>query len=504
MITQTDTPDATDAATAHEERLLINGELRKATDGGTFDVTNPATGKVVGKVANATADDMEHAIAAARNAFDTTTWAADRELRKRSLRQLHEAIESEKEELRQELVVEVGAPIATTYMAQLDWPLSDGLLWPAEAIDSFPWERRLEADSAGGGTTERWVFKEPIGVVAAIIPWNFPFEILINKLGPALATGNTIVVKAASETPWNATRIGRLIAEKTDIPAGVVNVITTRDRSVSQMLLTDPRVDMISFTGSTATGQAVMEAAAPTFKRTLLELGGKSAGIVLDDADLSVALPAAAAACMHAGQGCALPTRLLIARSRYDEAVAILEQVYSNLPYGDPADPQTFSGPIITAKQRDQILSMIETGKKEGARLVVGGGIPKDHQDGFFVEPTLFVDVDNSSSIAQQEIFGPVLTVTPFDTDEDAIRLANDNKYGLSGNVYSASPARALAVARGVRTGSFMVNGGNFYGADSPYGGYKSSGIGRQGGIEGLESYLETKAVASSVPLPVD
>lgn len=487
----------------HEERLLIDGELRPAHDGGTFSVTNPATGEVAGEVANATTEDMELAIAAARRAFDTLTWATDRELRQRSLRQLHAAIESEKEELRQELVTEVGAPISTTYMAQLDWPLSDGLLWPAETIDSFPWERRLEDNHIGGATSERWVFKEPIGVVAAIIPWNFPFEILINKLGPALATGNTVVVKAASETPWNATRIGRLIAEKTDIPDGVVNVITTRDRNVSQMLLTDPRVDMVSFTGSTATGRMVMEAAAPTFKRTLLELGGKSAGIVLDDADLSVALPAAAAACMHAGQGCALPTRLLVARSRYDEAVAILEQVYSNLPYGDPADPQTFSGPIITDKQRQHILDLIEAGKKEGARLLVGGGVPVGHREGFFVEPTLFVDVDNSSTIAQQEIFGPVLAVTPFDTDEDAIRLANDSKYGLSGNVYSASPERALAVARGVRTGSFTVNGGNFYGADSPYGGYKSSGIGRQGGIEGFESYLETKAVASSVPLPV-
>lgn len=493
----------TTLTTAHETRLLIAGTLRDAADGGTFEVVNPATGDVVGVVADATSADMDEAIAAARTSFDSSCWAQDRALRQRCLRQLHEAIVAEKEELRQELVVEVGAPLSTTYMAQLDWPLADGLLWPARMIDEFAWERRLADGEAGGLTSERWVLKEPVGVVAAIIPWNFPFEILINKLGPALATGNTVVVKAAAETPWNATRIGRLIAEKTDIPAGVVNVITTRDRSVAQELVTDPRVDMISFTGSTATEQLMLQLSAPTFKRTLMELGGKSAGIILDDADLAAALPAAAAACLHAGQGCALPTRLLVQRGVYEQAVAALEQVYAHLPFGDPADPETFSGPIITAKQRDHILEMIEAGKRDGARLLVGGGIPVSQSRGFFIEPTLFVDVDNASTIAQQEIFGPVLAVTPFDTDEDAIRLANDSVYGLSGNVFTASPERALKVARGIRTGSFSIDGGQFYGADSPYGGYKHSGLGRQGGLEGFETYLETKAVASSIPLPL-
>ena len=487
----------------HEERMLLDGRLRPSGDGTTFDVFNPATGTSAGRVADGTAGDMDAAIAAARRAFDTTSWSTDLDFRQRCLRQLHEAIVSEVEELRLELVTEVGAPLMTTYMAQLDWPLSDGLLWPAQAAGELSWHRQLPDSSLLGMTSTRHVFKEAAGVVAAIVPWNFPFEILINKLGPILATGNTVVVKAASETPWNATRVGRLIAEKTDIPAGVVNIITTSNVSVAQLLVTDPRVDMISFTGSTRTGQLIMEKAAPTFKRLLLELGGKSAGIVLDDADFALALPSAMSACMHAGQGCALPTRLLVQRSKYDEAVATLEQVYAAIPYGDPTDPGVFSGPVITERQRSNILELIKRGEAEGGRLIVGGKIPDDQPDGYFVQPTLFADVDNSATISQAEIFGPVLSVTPFDDDADAIRIANDSVYGLSGNVFTSSPERALAIARGVRTGSFMVNGGMFYGADSPYGGYKHSGIGRQGGLEGLDTYLETKAVASTLPLDI-
>jgi len=487
----------------HEERFLLDGALRHSDTGATFDVVNPATGASIGVVADATADDMDAAIAAARRAFDTTSWATDLEFRQRCLRQLHDAITSEVEELRLELVAEVGAPLMTTYMAQLDWPLSDGLLWPAEAAGELPWHRRLPDSSLLGMTNMRYVFKEPVGVVGGIIPWNFPFEILINKLGPILATGNTVVIKAASETPFNATRIGRLIAEKTDIPAGVVNVITAKDTAVAQRLITDPRVDMISFTGSTRTGQLITEQSAPTFKKLLLELGGKSAGIILDDADLNVAVPSAMSACMHAGQGCALPTRLLVQRSKYDEAVATLEQVYAAIPYGDPADPGVFCGPVITEKQRTNILDLIARGESEGGRLVVGGKIPEDRPNGYFLQPTLFADVDNSTTIAQTEIFGPVLSVTPFDDDSDAIRIANESTYGLSGNVFTASAERALNVARGVRTGSFMINGGLFYGADSPYGGYKKSGVGRQGGIEGLETYLETKAVGTTLPLDI-
>jgi len=332
-------------------------------------------------------------------------------------------------------------------------------------------------------------------VVGAIVPWNFPFEVTANKLGPILATGNTVVLKPAPDTPWNATRLGRLIAEKTDIPAGVVNVVTSADHLVGEELTLDPRVDMISFTGSTVTGKRIMEKGAATLKRVFLELGGKSAMIVCDDADFAAVLPNGAAACMHAGQGCALQTRILLPRSRYAEGVAILTEVLKHIPYGDPADPANFQGPLISAKQRDRVQSLIDQGVAEGATLAVGGGRPAHLDKGYYIEPTLFTDVDNSMTIAQEEIFGPVVAVIGYDDDADAIAIANDSKYGLSGGVFSASGDRAMAIADKIRTGSIGVNGGLWYGADSPYGGYKNSGIGRQNGIEGFQQYTEVKAI---------
>jgi aldehyde dehydrogenase (NAD+) len=364
-------------------------------------------------------------------------------------------------------------------------------------IEEFPWERDLGETTAFGVRTHRYVWKEPVGVVGSIIPWNFPIEITLNKLGQVLATGNTTIVKAAPDTPWNATRLGRLIAERTDIPAGVVNVITSSDHLVGEELVLDPRVDMISFTGSTATGKRIMEKGAATLKRVFLELGGKSATVILDDADLAQVLPAAGGmVCMHGGQGCALPTRMLVPRDRYDQAITILEAVYQQIPYGDPTNPENVCGPLISAKQRDRVLGYIDRGVAEGARLVVGGGIPRHLPEGFFVQPTLFADVDNDMTIAREEIFGPVLVVIPHEGDDDAVRIANDNQYGLSGGVVSGSLERALGVARRMRTGGVGVNGGVGYAADLPFGGYKASGIGRQNGLEGFEQYLETKAVA--------
>jgi aldehyde dehydrogenase (NAD+) len=332
-------------------------------------------------------------------------------------------------------------------------------------------------------------------VVGAIVPWNFPFEVTANKLGPILATGNTVVLKPAPDTPWNATRLGRLIAEKTDIPAGVVNVVTSADHLVGEELTLDPRVDMVSFTGSTATGKRIMEKGAATLKRVFLELGGKSAMIVCDDADFAAVLPSGAAACMHSGQGCALQTRILLPRSRYAEGVAILTEVMKHIPYGDPADPANLQGPLISAKQRDRVQSYIDQGVAEGATLALGGHRPAHLEKGYYIEPTLFTDVDNSMTIAQEEIFGPVVTVIGYDDDADAVAIANDSKYGLSGGVFAASADRAMAIADKIRTGSIGVNGGLWYGADSPYGGYKNSGIGRQNGIEGFQQYTETKAI---------
>jgi aldehyde dehydrogenase (NAD+) len=480
-----------------EHRMLIDGKLVEAASGQTFDNINPATEEVLGPVADAGLEDIQGAIAAARRSFDETDWSTNRALRKRCLEQLQEALESEREELRAELVAEVGTPVQVTYHAQLDAPLADALVWPTELIDTFAWERTLPPGNMMGLASRRGVLKEPVGVVGAIVPWNFPVEVTLNKIGQILATGNTTVLKPAPDTPWNATRLGRLVAERTDIPPGVFNVVTSSDHLVGEELTLSPSVDMISFTGSTATGKRIMEKGAATLKRVFLELGGKSAAIILDDADLTTSLPMTAfGACMHAGQGCALQTRVLLPRSRYDEGVAILKATMEALPFGDPTDPATVCGPQVSALQQSRVLGLIEKGKAEGATVALGGGRPAHLKKGFFVEPTLLVDVDNAMTVAQQEIFGPVLCVIPYDTEDDAVRIANDSVYGLSGGVYSASEDRATAVARRIRTGSISVNGGQWYGADSPYGGYKDSGIGRQNGIEGFEQYLETKAIA--------
>jgi aldehyde dehydrogenase (NAD+) len=476
--------------------MLIDGELVMAGSGAVFDNVNPATEEVLGQVADGSVEDMGRAIGAARRAFDDSGWAWDRALRVRCLRQLQEAVESEREQLRAELVAEAGAPLASTYIYQLDWPVADAFRWPAMMIDRFDWERPLPDSDLMGVGSKRAVFKEPVGVVGAIIPWNFPFEVTANKLGPILATGNTVVVKPAPDTPWNATRLGRLIAEHTDIPAGVVNVVTSSDHLVGEQLTLDPRVDLISFTGSTATGKRIMERGAATLKKVFLELGGKSAMIVCEDADLAAVLPMASAACTHAGQGCALPTRVLLPRSRYAEGLEILTEVWRNISFGDPTDLGTWCGPLVSALQRDRVQGHIDRAVGQGARLVVGGGRPAGLSRGWFIEPTLFADVDNAMDLAQYEVFGPVLAVIPHDGDDDAVRIANDSSYGLSGGVYSASLERGMGIARRVRTGSFSVNGGIWYGADAPYGGYKASGVGRQNGLEGFEQYTETKLMA--------
>src|SRR6266511_2466246 len=310
-----------DLAFTPERRMLVDGELIDADSGATFDNVNPATEEVLGQVADASAAEMSRAIAAARRAFDESDWSTNRALRRRCLEQLHEAIAGEAAQLREELIAEVGSPRSVTYMAQLDGPLADALLYPARLIDEFPWERDLGNAQMFGFNSRRQVWKEPLGVVGAIVPWNYPFEVTINKVGQILATGNTMVLKPAPDTPWNATRLGRLAAEKTEIPPGVFNVVTSSDHLVGEELTLSPAVDMISFTGSTGTGKRIMEKGAATLKRVFLELGGKSAMIVLDDAAFDAVVPMGSAVCMHAGQGCAMQTRMLLPRSRYDEGV---------------------------------------------------------------------------------------------------------------------------------------------------------------------------------------
>jgi acyl-CoA reductase-like NAD-dependent aldehyde dehydrogenase len=483
---------------AFESKMMIDGKLVDG-ESGTFTNINPANEDVLGEVADASKGDMNRAIDAARRAFDETDWSTNRELRKRCLLQLHDAIESELEELREELILEVGAPRAVTHGPHLDAPLEDGLKYPARLIDSFEWETDLgdKVISVTGVDTRRKVWREPVGVVGAIVPWNFPFEVTINKLGQALATGNTVVLKPAPNTPFNATRLGRLIAEKTDIPGGVVSVVTASDHFVGEELTLSPKVDMISFTGSTVVGKRIMEKGAATMKRLFLELGGKSATIVLEDADFNMACLIGIGPLMHAGQGCAAPTRMLLPRSRYDEGVAILRGLYENIKPGDPQDPATICGPVISAKQQQRILGYIRKGVDEGATMLVGSPEPpKEFESGFWVSPTLFTDVDNSMTIAQEEIFGPVLVVIPYEDEEDAIRIANDSVYGLAGNVMSSSNDHALAVARRLRAGFIGLNGTAGYSADTPFGGYKESGVGRQNGLAGFSQYTEVKSVA--------
>jgi aldehyde dehydrogenase (NAD+) len=480
-----------------EPKMMIDGKLVEG-EAGTFPNVNPATEETIGEVADASKADMHRAIDAARRAFDETDWSTNHKLRQRCLLQLHEAIDAEREELREELILEAGTPRAITYGPQLDAPLADGLRYPAKLIDDYPWETDLgdAVVSLTGTLTTRRVWREPVGVVGAIVPWNFPFEVTINKIGQALGTGNTVVLKPAPDTPFNATRLGRLIVEKTDIPSGVVNVVTASEHLIGEELTLSPKVDLISFTGSTAVGKRIMEKGAATIKRLFLELGGKSATIVLDDADFAMACAIGIAPCMHAGQGCANPTRMLLPRSRYDEGVAILQNIYENVMPGDPQDPGTLCGPVISDKQRRRVLGYINKGVEEGATALVGGPDAATGFDkGFFVRPTLFVDVDNTMTIAQEEIFGPVLAVIPFDDEEDAIRIANDSPYGLAGNVMAGSLEHALAVARRLRAGFVGVNGGVPYGADTPFGGYKASGVGRQNGVAGFDQYTEIKSV---------
>jgi len=484
-----------------ETRLLIDGELIGAASGKTFANINPATEEVIGEVADAGPEDMERAIAAARRAFDETDWSTNHTFRLHCLQQLKTGLLAEMEDFKQQIAAETGAPlgICGAMGPQCEVPISF-IDYTLASLPNFEWSRDIGISEMMGGKSRRLVEKEAIGVVACVTPWNVPLQINLAKCVPALAAGCTVVLKAAPDTPWCATTLGRIVNEHTDIPAGVFNVITSEDPvTVGAQLVSDPRVDMVSFTGSTAVGKHIMARAAQTVKKVFLELGGKSANIVLDDADLGSSLLSALAVCFHAGQGCALNTRLLVPRERQSEVEELLKTYFGFISYGDPQADGAIMGPQVNARQRERVLAYIEQGKAEGARLLLGGGRPAHLEKGYYVEPTVFVDVTNDMTIAREEIFGPVLAVIAYEDEEDAIRIANDSDFGLSGSVWSASEERGLSVARRIRTGTINVNGGNFYGADAPFGGYKQSGVGREMGPEGFEEYLETKTIAIGV-----
>ena len=483
-----------------EANLFIDGELVPAASGKTYTNLNPATEEAMGEVADAGPEDMERAIAAARRAFDETDWSTNHDFRLKCIVQLRDALRSVEDEFKQQIAAETGAPlgICGDMGPQCTQPINF-IDYTIDSLPDFEWSRDIGISEMMGGKSRRIVDKEAIGVVGCITPWNVPLQINLAKAIPALAAGCTVVLKAAPDTPWSATMLGRLVKEHTDVPAGVFNVITSSDpKTVGEQLVTDPRVDMISFTGSTAVGKHIAARAAETVKKVFLELGGKSANIILDDADLGSSLLSALAVCFHSGQGCAITTRLLIPKERQAEVEAMLPGFFDFIQYGDP-DSEQIMGSLVNARQRERVLSYIEKGKAEGARLLFGGGTPAHLDKGFYVEPTVFVDVSNDMTIAREEIFGPVLAVIAYEDEEDAIRIANDSEYGLSGSVWSADEARALRVARRIRTGTVNVNGGNFYSGDAPFGGYKQSGIGRESGREGFEEYLETKTIAVSV-----
>ncbi len=484
-----------------ETRLFIDGELCDAASGKTYPNINPATEEVMGEVADAGTEDMDRAIAAARRAFDETDWSTNHAFRHQCLQQLYKALLSIEEEFRHQIAAETGAPLGICGDMGPHCKTPIGFLeYTLKSLPEFQWSRDIGEAEMMGIKSRRIVEKEAVGVVACITPWNVPLQINLAKCIPALAAGCTVVLKAAPDTPWSATMLGRLVKEHTDIPAGVFNVITAEDpREVGEQLVDDPRVDMVSFTGSTAVGKHIAARAAATVKKVFLELGGKSANIILDDADLNTCLLSALGVCFHAGQGCAILTRLLVPRSKQAEVEELLPTFLGFIEYGDPSSESQIMGSLVNKRQHERVLAYIEKGKAEGARLLLGGGVPAHLDKGFYVEPTVFTDVTNDMTIAREEIFGPVLVIIPYDDEEEAIRIANDSDYGLSGGVWSASEERALSVARRIRTGTVAVNGGIYYGADSPFGGYKQSGIGREMGPEGFEEYLETKTLAIAV-----
>ncbi len=476
--------------------LLVDGKLGPASGGATFATLNPATEEVLGVAADGTAADMDAAIGAARRAFDETGWSTDVDLRVRCLRQLHDALVAHGDEMRALTTAEVGAPAFLTTGPQYDAPVGD-LTFAADTAEAYEWRTDLGTSTVMGIESRRYLEREAVGVVGAVTPWNFPHQINLAKIGPALAAGNTVVLKPAPDTPWAASAVARIAATETDIPAGVLNVVTSSDHGVGAQLSSDPRVDLVSFTGSTSTGKKVMAAASDTLKRVFLELGGKSAFVVLDDADVAAACGLAAfTVCTHAGQGCAITTRLLLPRARFDEGVDAVASTMAALAPGDPTDPGTICGPLISARQRERVLGYLDLAREEGGSFACGGGRPAGLDRGFFVEPSLIVGVGNDARVAQEEIFGPVLVAIPHDGDDDAVHIANDSVFGLSGAVYGGDLDRARAVASRLRTGTVGVNGGIWYGGDVPFGGYKQSGLGREMGVLGFEEYTEAKAVA--------
>lgn len=470
-------------------KLFIGGHRVDSATGRELQLLSPHDGVAVGSAALATEADIDAAVAAARRAFDQGPWSTMAPEARQAVLSRFDALHAGRaEEIAQLVTRENGSPLWFTRMLQAALPMQNQAYLSAAA--SYPWEAFMPGE--GTGTTV-WR-REPVGVVAAIIPWNAPQQSALVKIFPALLAGCTVVLKLALETALDGQLLGELFMQA-GLPEGVLSIVAA-DKAVSEYLVGHPGVDKVAFTGSTAAGRKIAAIAGGQLKRFSLELGGKSAAIVLDDAQLDKSVPhMVMAAFANNGESCVAKTRLLVPRARHDEVVAALVAGVSQLTVGDPSDPHTHIGPMVSAAQQARVAAYIALGVAEGATLALGGpGLPEGCSTGHYVRPTIFANVDNRMRIAQEEIFGPVLCVIPYDGLEDAIRIANDSDYGLGGQVWTENTELGLQVARRIRTGTFEINAAapDFR---APFGGYKQSGTGREFGAEGLGEYVQHKAI---------
>jgi betaine-aldehyde dehydrogenase len=472
------------------EQLFIGGEWVDPAGTGTIDVISPHSEERVGRVPEGTAADIDRAVAVARAAFDNGEWPRlSPEERMAAVQKFSEAYAAHIPDMAAVITEEMGSPISFSNLAQspAPWMMLNTFL---QVGAEYPWEETRQ----GVLGSDVVVRREPVGVVGAIVPWNVPQFVTMSKLAPALIAGCTIVIKPSPETPLDAFLMADILNEA-GIPKGVVSVIPA-GREVGEHLVRHPGVDKIAFTGSTAAGRRIASICGEQLKRVSLELGGKSAAIILDDADLAATIQGLKfASLMNNGQACVAQTRILASRDRHDEVVDALSEMVGALAVGDPQDEATEVGPLVAERQQERVEKYIALGQEEGAKVAVGGsGRPSGIDKGWYVKPTVFSSVDNSMRIAREEIFGPVLAVIPYDDPEDAVRLANDSEYGLAGSVWTSDVDRGLDIARRVRAGTYGVNQ---YTMDfvAPFGGYKASGIGREFGIEGLTHYIELKSI---------
>jgi aldehyde dehydrogenase (NAD+) len=470
------------------DKLFIGGKWVEPSTDKVIEVHSPATGEYVGRVPLAAPADVDAAVAAARKAFDEGPWPSTPPAERAAVIQaVAKLLEDRKDYFTYLLTAETGQP--ATIIETMHWAGSMGALnFFATAADAVKW-----TEIRNGSYGQSIVSREPMGVIGAIVAWNVPLFLAINKLGPALLAGCAVVLKPAAETPLTTNALAEVFDEA-GLPEGVLSVVPG-DVETGQALTANPDLDMLTFTGSSAVGKEVGKRAADMLKPSTLELGGKSAAIILEDVDLASAIPMLVfSGVMNAGQGCVNQTRILAPRSRYDEIVEAVSAFVQALPVGPPSDPANQIGPLISEKQRQRVEGYIAKGKEEGARLVCGGGRPEGLDSGYFVEPTVFADVDNKMTIAQEEIFGPVLSIIGYDDEDDAVRIANDSVYGLAGSVWTTDVSKGIEISQKIRTGTYGIN---WYAFDpgSPFGGYKNSGIGRENGPEGIEHFCQLKSV---------